>query len=266
MEACVDYARPGLMVAQTLATAKIPDRPQWRRPLAAMSKSGSAALASGLLSALAMKIVAAVAGPVYVALLVTLQQIRQMALVASTGNGQTALVRAASAFEGQQRREFVRTAAWIFASAATLVLLGMLAAPQWVARWAGLPPAGVSAVRWLSLPLVCSSLFVFGSALLNALGRIGDLAVLQIIAAAAMAAGAWPAARSASAGRPEFLVGLLGFSAAVSVVAAGLALLRFRHELKDWFCGPGRMWAPAAARSFGSISLAITRRGLAAPG
>src|SRR5260370_13257792 len=179
------------MRATTLAAA--PDRTQWRRPLAAMSKSGWAALASGLLSALAMKIVAAVAGPVYVALLVTLQQIRQTALVASTGNGQTALVRAASAFDGERRREFVRTAACIFAGATTLVVLGMLAAPQWVGRWAGLPPAGASAIRWLSLPLVCSSLFVFGSALLNARGRIGDLAVLHIIAAAAMAAGALPA-------------------------------------------------------------------------
>src|SRR5437016_1566005 len=141
------------MGATTLAAA--PDRTQWRVPLAAMSKSGSAALASGLLSALAMKIVAAVAGPVYVALLVTLQQIRQTALIASTGNGQTALMRAASAFEGVQRREFVRTAACIFAGSTTLVVLGILAAPQCVARWAGLPPAGGNAIRWLSLPLTC---------------------------------------------------------------------------------------------------------------
>jgi antigen flippase len=175
-------------------------------------------------------------------------------------------VRAASAFEGQRRREFVRTAACIFASATLALVLVMLAAPQWVARRAGLPPAGAGAVRWLALALAFSSLFVFGSALLNALGRIGDLALLQVIAAAAMAAGAGPAARSASEGRPGSLAWLLGFSAAVSAVAAGWALLRFRAELKNWFYGPGRRWAPEAAKSFASLSLAMLASGLAASG
>jgi PST family polysaccharide transporter len=254
------------MGATALAAAKTPDRTPWRTLLAAMSKSGGASLASGLLSALAMKTVAAVAGPVFVALLVTLQQIRQTALVASTGNGQTVLVRAASALDGRQRREFVRTAACIFASATSLVVVGMLAAPQWVIRWAGLPPALASTIRWLAVPLILSSLFVFGSALLSALGRIGDLAVLQILAAAAMAAGAWPAAGSASAGRPQSLAWLLGLSATVGVAAAGLVLLRLRYELKDWFCGPGRMWASAAARSFSSTSFALLASSLTASG
>src|SRR5260370_14561567 len=110
MEACVDYAPTGLMVAPTLATAKIPDRTQWRLPLPAMSKSGSAALASGLLSALAMKIVGAVAGPAYVSLLVTLEQIRLTGHVASPRIGPTRLVLASDALDGELRRELVRTA------------------------------------------------------------------------------------------------------------------------------------------------------------
>ena len=281
----------------TAAAVRTHDRARWQALLTAMSKTGGAAMASGLLSALSTKVVAAVAGPAAVAWLVTLQQLRQTALVASTGNGQTALVRAASALEARARREFVRTALCIFSAATSAMALTMIVEPGWVAHWTGLPPHAFGAVRWLALPVVLSSVFVFLSGLLNALGGIGDLAVIQILAAAAMAAGAWPASRGvlgaaigvaarsftsftgtiAGSGsppglaggdvnRPEFPSWLLGFSAAVSVGAAGWALFRRRHEWHDWFCGPGRRWAPEAARHFGGLSLAMLLSGLAASG
>jgi O-antigen/teichoic acid export membrane protein len=247
------------------ATATItPERTRWRPLVSAMTKTGGASIASGLLSALATKIVAAVAGPASVALLATLQQTRQAALVAATGNGQTALVRGASAFEGERRREFVRTVAWIFACATCLATLVLIAAPQSVARLAGLPVGAARAIPWLALPVILSSLFVFLSALLNALGKIGRLAVVQIVATAAMAAGAWPAAHSAIGKRLEFLTLLLGFSAAVSAGSAFLALSRYGRELQAWFCGPGRFWSGAAARQFGSMSAAMLVSGFVA--
>lgn len=274
---------------------QVRERVRWHTPFAAMSKTGGAALVSGLLSALATKILAAVAGPAAVAWLVTLQQLRQTALVAATGNGQTALVRAASALEGRARREFVRTTVWIFAAATVAMALAMLAAPRPLAHWAGLPPQAEGAVRWLAVPLVLSSVFIFLSSLLSAMGGIGDLAVIQILASAAMAAGAWPASRSvmgtflgrltfgAVAGtgsgggssrvlasgavnRPEFLVWLLGFSAAMSVVAVGGALFRRRNQWQDWFDGPGRKFVPRAARHFCGLSLTMLLSGLAASG
>ena len=250
----------------TTTGARSPEGARWRFLLAAMSKTGGASLASGLLSALAVKILATNAGPAQVALLATLQQMRQGALVAATGNGQTALVRAASALEGEQRREFVRTAAWIFSGATLFIALPVVAAPHALARLAGLPPAADRAVPWLALPIAASSLFVFLSGLLNAMGRIADLAKLQILAAGALVAGILAAARGAPLGRPEFLVWALGFSASVSVGAALVALLRRRQEWVSWFRGPGRMWTPGAARQFGVLSIAMLASGLAASG
>src|ERR1700681_2931020 len=74
----------------------------------AMSLAGSASLASGLLSAVAAKIMATVGGPVAVATLTTLQQLRQAAVVGATGNGQTALVRGSSALSGVRQNEYLR--------------------------------------------------------------------------------------------------------------------------------------------------------------
>jgi len=88
-----------------------------------MSQSGLGALASGLLSAVATKMLAAVGGPAALAMLTTLQQLRQMALVGATGNGQTALVRGASALEGVEQTEYVRTVLCIFAAATGAVFM-----------------------------------------------------------------------------------------------------------------------------------------------
>lgn len=270
----------GLRPPAPLPPARAIRRPE--RPhalLSAMGKSGGAALASGLLTALAIKTVAVAAGPAAVAWLVTLQQLRQTALVAATGNGQTALVRGASALAGRPRREFVRTAACIFAMATALVALLMIAAPHAVARWAGIAPPALGAARWLALPMVLASVFVFLSGLLNALGGIGDLAVIQTVAAAALAAAAWPASRAAIGGglgvasggalrspvrRPEFLIAMLAVSAAVGVLAAGVALFRRRRQWRDWFWGPGRSWETGAARRFSALSLAMLVSGLTA--
>src|ERR1700674_1049914 len=151
----------------------------WRPVVAAMGKTGAASVLSGCLSALATKIIAVVAGPAAVALLATLQQTRQMALVAATGNGQTALVQGASAFHGEQRREYLRTVAWLFLGATLVVALALVWAPRLVEAVAGLPSGTESLLGWLAIPGAPSSALVFLSAVLNALGGIGGLGALQ---------------------------------------------------------------------------------------
>ena len=242
-----------------------PDRPAvWRPVVAAMGKTGAASMASGSLSALATKIIAMTAGPAAVALLATLQQTRQMAVVAATANGQTALVQGASAFQGDQRREYLRTAAWLFLGAGVVVALTLAGAPRLVQTVAGLPSGTESLLGWLAIPVALSGAIVFLSALLNALGGIGRLGVLQVAASLAMAVGAWPAARGLIEGRVRGLVYLLSFSAAVTVILAAGLLVRDGEQLRHWFCGPGRLWVGSAARHFISISGAMLISGLVA--
>jgi len=111
-----------------------------------------------------------------------------------------------------------------------------------------------------------TSFLVFANALLNALGAIGRLAILSVIASAAMAAGAWPAAQAFAGGQRSALVGLLAFSAGVSAAAALVALIGFRRQLEAWFKGPGQWWSGGMARSFGMMSAALLASGLAASG
>lgn len=253
------------VAAAAPAIAAPPDpRAIWRPVVAAMTKTGGASLLSGSLSALATKIMAVTAGPAAVALLATLQQTRQMAVVTATGNGQTALVQGASAFGGDRRREYLRTVAWLFGGATVVVVLALTGAPRLIQTAAGLPAGMESLVAWLAIPVALSAVFVLLSALLNALGGIGRLGALQVAASLAMALGAWPAARWVIQGRFQGLVWLLSFSAAVSVVLAAGLLARDGAELRPWFCGPGRLWAGDAARHFVSISGAMLVGGLAA--
>jgi PST family polysaccharide transporter len=236
----------------------------WRPVVAAMGKTGAASLLSAGLSALATKILAVTVGPAAVALLATLQQTRQMALVAATGNGQTALVQGASAFHGDQRREYLRTVAWLFLGATVAVALALVGAPRLMQTVAGMPPGTGALLGWLAIPVALSAALVFLSAMLNALGGIGRLGVLQVAAPLAMVLGAWPASRWLLEGHVQGLVDLLSCSAAVSVALAAGLLVRDAERLRHWFCGPRRLWAGDAARHFISISGAMLISGLAA--
>lgn len=246
---------------------------EWQTLARIMTASAACAGASGLLSAIATKVIAALAGPAAIGLLATLQQIGKTALVAATANGKTALVQGASARLGAERREYVCTVSAVFAAATACVAAVLWFAPAQVARWGGLDAAGAPLVRWLSVSLAFSSLFVFLGGLLNALGAAGAfgpagrLALLQMAGPGALAVLAWPMARRAGES-PGAYPAMLAIAAAVTVIAAAIALIPYWSTLADWFLGPGRwgeagMWL-GTARHFFSISAVMLASGLAA--
>jgi PST family polysaccharide transporter len=246
-------------------TAREPEVSAWRTVVVAAAKSGTGSMASGLLAALSIKIIASLLGPAQVALLQTLQQIRDAALAAATLNGQTALVQGVSALAGRAGREYLRTAVCLLSAATLLVAALMLSYPARVGRWCGLPAGSSKMVSWLAIPLVLSSVFVFLNALLNVLGEIGPMAVLQVLAAAATAALAWPAAAAVRRGHPQALAQMLALPAGISVIAALAMLARHRAAVLGWI-RPARervrWWAAPAARHFLSISAAMLTSGL----
>jgi hypothetical protein len=106
--------------------------------------------------------------------------------------------------------------------------------------------------------------FVFLTAILNALREIGKLALVQVVSPLAAALIAWPLATSVQKGHPTALVLFLLIPAALTVLAAAVALAPDRDPLRGWFRGPGRWWSSTAAGSFFSISGAMLASGLAA--
>ncbi len=238
----------------------------WHSVVRAMSQTGAASLASALLSAGATKVMAVVGGPAAVATLATLQQLRQTAVVAATGNGQTALVRGSSALAGVEQTEYIRSVACLFMAATCLTTVGLALWPRGLAAWGGLSPSASGLIPWMALPVILTSILVFLSALLNTLGAIGRLAVLSVVGSAAMLLGAWPAAQAFAGGRTKALVALLIVSAAVSGIVAWAGVVQFRDLLRVWLRGPGRWWSAHAARKFGAMSVAMLASGLAASG
>jgi enterobacterial common antigen flippase len=231
-------------------------RSGWR----AFSQTGAGSVASGLLSALATKIIAMSLGPASVALLSTLQQIHATALTASTLNGQTALVQGASVFTGAKRRDFVATVLRLFAIATACVAMTMLAVPRTVAGIVGLPPEIAPALRWLTIPVILSSGFTFLNSLLRVRGEIGMLAVIQVIAALVAVPSAGLAVTLG--GKPGGLVAMLACSAAAAFGGAlwGMARPARSGEI------PWRLarFDTSAARHFFSISAAMLTTSLLA--
>ena len=231
----------------------------WRPLLRAASLTGAAAVAGAALSAVATKIFAAMLGPAAVAVLATLQQIRQAGVTAATLNGSTALVQGLSARSDGARgwnqcdqREFLRTALLLIGTATALVTILALVLSGWVASSTGLGAQRTGMTRWLIAPVVFSCAAVFLGAVLNARGEIGRLAVVQVASPAAMALLAYPVARMVRSGTEGALVGWL---AAASACAATVALVQLnRRAARDWFRGAGSWWSAPAARQIVTMS------------
>lgn len=234
----------------------LPGTAGWRPLLHAAGFTGSAAVGGAALSVVATKIFATMLGPAEVAVLATLQQIRQAGVIGATLGGQTALIQGASARSGDDRRQYLRTVLLLMGTSAALLALGMLAAPGWVASWTGLGIERARMVRWMTVPVMFSVALVFLNSLLNARGEIGRLAVVQMASPAALAILAYPVARAARNGDEGALVWWLS-AAAVCAAALSLRLLGRRGITA---CFPGRpvwsagWWNAQAARGFLTVS------------
>ena len=259
------------MSSPGLAAIKEPVRPTgWQPLLRAASLSGTAAVAGAALSVVATKILAMMLGPAEVAVLATLQQIRQAGVTAATLNGQTALVQGASARSGHERRQFLRTVLLLMGTATVLMAALALAAPGWVASSTGLGAARAGMVRWLALPLVFSSVLVFLGSVLNSRGHIGRLALVQMASPAAAALLAYPVATMVRGGQERALVWWLAAATAVAaalaaILAAPLAPIVFgRLRTSRWYPGSRRWWGQEAARGFLTMSGSMLAGGAAA--
>jgi O-antigen/teichoic acid export membrane protein len=231
----------------------------WRPLLRAASLTGFAGLASGVLAALATKIFAMMLGPAELAVLATLQQIRQAGLTVSTLNGQTALIQGLSARIARERREFLRTVLLLMTGATTVVMAAAWTFAGWLARTAGLATEHVPLIRWLAVPVALSCALVFLSAVLGARGAIGLLGLVQLASPGAMAILAYPLARAVRPGQEGAFVVWIGAAALVAVAAALAVLLRQR--IRHWFRGDGEWWSPPAARGFLTVSGAMLASG-----
>jgi len=221
-----------------MATAAIEISSERRSMAAAFLKTGGGSIASGLLSALAVKVVAVTMGAAGVAMLATLQQVMQIGLTGATLNGQTAMVQGASALAGARRRDFLTTSAWLVALSTMLTVLILFAA--------------AGSRRWIAGAVALSAGFTFLGALLRARGEVGWLALIQVAAGAAYVLAAL-ATRS--------LIVILTIPAASALGCAAVRVARSHEEIAGWFSG--QLTCPAV-RHFFKISGAMLATSLLA--
>ncbi len=241
------------------------ERKPWAKLARAMTTSAAGVAFSGVASIAATKILATTLGPSAVASLQTLQQARQAAVIAATSNGQTALVQGASSLEGLEGARYVRTVACIFLIGTSLASLGLWAAPAGVLRWlldrTGLASMGTPVLPWLGIAVALTSAYVFLTALLNSMGKVGTLAALQVAGPGALAVLAYPAARS---GGGRAIAIMVACSAGASAGAAVMAILGHPNSLRAWFLSRRGWWDAQAVRHFFSISTAMLMTGFLA--
>ncbi len=245
------------------SAALVNPKSETRTVVAAMSKTGAGAIASGVFSALAVKIVAVMLGPAAVALFSTLQQVHQAGLNAATLNGQTAVVQGASALSTFARREFRATALRLFGFATLLVAVAMIGAPGAIARMAGLAQSQSGLIGWLAIPMALSSGYTFLNALLRSQGEVGRLAAIQTMAAITAAAVAWPVSSAVRSGHTAGLVAIMACSAGVATLSSAWALAGARREIAEWARARS---SGAAVRHFFKISGAVLATGLLSSG
>ncbi len=239
---------------------------KWRTLLRAMSQTGGASVLSGFFTMGATKVIAVMAGPAAVALLATLQQLRNGGVTLATLNGQAAVVQGVSSTDGADRREFLRTSALSMALAGLLAAGALVAMPGAIAGIAGLGENRAGLVRWLALPVVLSSFYVLLTAVLNAAGAIATLAKLQLASPFALLLLSYPLARGVAGGHEGLFIGLLTASAGSAVLFGGAAVWRRRAQLMAWWCGSGGWWRREHATRFVAISGSMVVSGLVATG
>ncbi|NWD49602.1 oligosaccharide flippase family protein [Pseudomonas gingeri] len=172
-----------------------------------------------LLGAIAVKLLAILAGPAGVGLYSVLRHLQQMLSSAASIGGQNAVVQGLSSHQGESRRKFFLSSFYVFVLASLLLSTAILVFAGFIADaiFAG---AHASAIRWLVIPIVLGALLFFFRGVLTAEMQFGALSSVTVLTGLGAALVAFPAGLAYSRGYPDMLVMLLGGGPFLGLVAA----------------------------------------------
>ncbi len=206
-----------------------------------------------LFGAVAMKLLAILAGPAGAGLYSVLRQLQQvLSSVASVG-GQNAVVQGLSSQSGPARQRFFLSTLYIFLLTSLLVGVAVFAGAELIANWT-LAGSNVSAVRWLVIPVTLGALLFFLRGVLTADMQYGSVALINLLTGVGSAVVALPAGLAFTRGYPAFLVLLVGGGLLPALVVAFIHVRRLGYLASLHDLAPsGAGWD--AARRFLSVAL-----------
>ncbi len=230
MSQALRVSEPALLAADPHDTGR-----SMREILRASLVSSGGFLASMLLGAATVKILATLLGPAGMGLLALLRQTHQTCVTLGTFGGQNTLAQGIA-----RRRQAGGLGAYVVASGGALLAAGLvlvalllLLAPQAVSLYPEAIAADTPAlVRWLVVPVLLGLLLVFLNGLMTAWRDVAGLSIAQFADAVMMLLLAWPAARLVQMGHPTALIALMSFALAAGLAAGGLRV-RIRGYLGE---------------------------------
>ena len=172
------------------------------------------------LNVIASKIMAVTLGTAGIGLYSMLSQVNQSASLFGTAGGSAALVQGTASRQGQSRDNYLVTVFWIFITAGIITSIAIAGLAPWLAQFVlgEASESNVWLIRWLALPIILSVVLNYLSGVLNGFRAIGRLATVQIVAAAANAALAYPVAHIVDIGYPIAFIGLLSLTNSAAIV------------------------------------------------
>jgi O-antigen/teichoic acid export membrane protein len=233
---------------------------------AVLTTGGGTALSLGF-AAIAAKIISVVGGPGELGAFSLSRHAYQVALMIGTLGTQTAIVQAVTSREEERQAPLAASILWVMSICSVAIASALTIAAPLLARviFGESTDNAISQVRWLAVPVLIGTVYQYSLALLNVVGALGRLAVVQAMSTAVMALTAYPVTAWARSGDPAAWSVLLGAPALVGAVSA-LALLkpytlfgRVRHELL-------KRPSIAIAAAYGKLGSAMVLTGLLAMG
>ncbi|WP_347506102.1 oligosaccharide flippase family protein [Pseudomonas anguilliseptica] len=178
-----------------------------------------------LLGAIAVKLLAVLAGPAGVGLYSVLRHLQQMLSSVASIGGQNAVVQGLSSHQCVARRKFFLSSFYVFVLASLLLSAAILIFADFIAAWifAG---EHASAIRWLVIPIVLGAMLFFFRGVLTAEMQFGALSIVTMLTGLGAALVALPVGLVYARGYPDIMVLLLAGGPLLGLIAAFIFVRR----------------------------------------
>jgi O-antigen/teichoic acid export membrane protein len=198
--------------------------------LKAIFKTGSGSAINIILGVTFSKVMAVVLGSSGVGLYSLINQTLSTATTAGTIGGQTALVQGLASKKGTENDKYLVTVFWIFICGAIIVALSFLLFSPFIAKtvFSSNDEKIISLVRWMSLPVILTTIYAYLISLLNGFRAIGRLAIGQLIISSINVILVYPVSKLVNSGYITTFI----FMISVSTIGAIIFCLIVAHREK----------------------------------
>ncbi|WP_339560289.1 oligosaccharide flippase family protein [Pseudomonas sp. EA_65y_Pfl1_P113] len=172
-----------------------------------------------VLGAVAVKLLAVLAGPAGVGLYSILRHLQQMLSSVASIGGQNAVVQGLSSHQGISKRQFFISSFYVFFVASLLLSIGVFIFADFIAAWI-FEGEHTSAIRWLIIPIVLGALLFFFRGVLTAEMEFGALSIVTMLTGLGAALVALPVGLAYARGNSNVMVLLLAGGPLLGLIAA----------------------------------------------